>query len=267
MDADPIDLSTILYYDEAPKVPFASWRAALKELAPGAELAEFIGPDEDGNGILKFDGMSIAIMTLPVVRPIENLVNDPSPHFQWKTAKEDLADYKAHSRVFIMDKPDPKDRPALLRAARKLTLLTAALCEITSAKGVLWSAANQLVKAGRFVLFSRELATKGETPAQLWVRLLTVNTGVEIKMGTLGLAPYAGRELELPSVSEEHFGEIALNVMQLAQSMIEGNNLDLKAGEIIRSYDNSMEFNVVRIGDGYFDVGPATILKVAWIAT
>ena len=267
MDADPIDLSTIVYYQEAPKVPFASLKAALQRLAPDANLVEYLGPNGDGNGVFKFDGTSIAIMTYPVTRPIEYLVNDPSPHFQWKTAEEDLADYKAHSRVFIVDGPDPKDRAQLLSAARKLTLLTAALCEITSAKGVLWSAASQLIGADRFVPFARALATKGETPAQLWVRLLTANTSEGIKMGTLGLAPYAGRELELPSVSEENFREIAWNVIHLAQSMIEGNNLDLKSGEIIRPYDNSMEFNVVCIGDGFFDVGPATILKVAWTAT
>ena len=256
-----LDLTTIIPCRSPSAVKAADLQAELRKLKPDAEITNVLDSAGSvhgtgaGQGLLfKMDGLSMAAVSMNVPLPIDALVYGPSPSFFWMTAAKDLAANTCHMRVFITEPIASRD--ALLRAARAQTLVTAAVCKIIPAMGVLWCAANNLLPLDRFLNAAGAFAQDGQAPAEIWVRLMASNTKDGMVVATHGLASYAGREVEFAPTHKFDFGTLGARVMQIAQYLIESGKA-LKGGEVIAPE----QFRIELREKGSFDSRPVYVLK------
>ena len=246
-----LDLTTIIPLRSASNVTPAELQAEFRKFKSDVEVTDVLDTPQKISGgqglLLTVDGLSMAIVSMNVPLPIETLVYGPSPSFFWMNAQKDLADHTCHTRVLVTESIGSRD--ALLHAARTQTLVTAAVCKIISAMGVLWCASDNLLPVDRFLNAATAFFQDGHAPAEIWVRLMAANTGDGILVATHGLADYAGREIEFVPTQKFDFGTLGARAMQISQYLIESGN-SLRDGEVIAPEQFKIELREKASFDG-----------------
>lgn len=256
-----IDLTTIIPLSSASTLSLDRLQDELRKLEPDVDVADVIDTDTSpqqisgGHGVLlKVNGLRMAVISINVALPVEVFVYGPSPTFLWMSAQKDLAAHTCHTRVLVMEEVDSRD--ALLRAARAQTLVTAAVCNIVPAMGVLWCASDNLLPLDRFLSAAVVYAQEGQAPAEIWVRLMAANTENGLLVATHGLASYVGREVEFTPTRKFDFGTLGMRIMQISQYLIE-SGVTLREGEVIAPE----QFEISLCDKASFDGRPVYVLR------
>jgi hypothetical protein len=212
---------------------------AYVEKLPIAHVAE---PPQAGLPLrLMIGPCAIEVYAMPQPIPSEALTIAFATNRDWPEARAAFARSYGHLGVVALRRKDGNDDPFL--NAICVTLVSATLCDMAPAIGVLWPTGNRLSEAGRFRSVAARMVA-GEPAIDLWVQtLVTDGPAPGGKRGlcamTTGLRPFVGREIELLPVarSEEALGKIAGSLLAFiarrGAGFEDGDSVDMGNGEAV----------------------------------
>ena len=177
--------------------------ARFAKLFPTFPLAIPRPLDESPASSLIFKVNDVPMVLLWIDRPTPRGMFDDALATQmldrmWPDAQARLAQQRAHIvlATFATNRPHQE---AVLHATL-LTLVAAALADLTAAIAVYWHDGVTITERSRFIDCAKRLAETGGWPSDIWVRLrwFGPKTDGEQLVGivTSGLLPFVGRELE-----------------------------------------------------------------------
>lgn len=229
-----LDLTTLIPCHGVQLPDTEALRRQLQRTDPGARVEEVIvatGQTTPGAAgrILSINGLTFAILAIPAPLPLNELLYGPVPTLFWPTAEQDLRRQTGHVRAAVIPDEASTASMSAQMQARLLVQVTAALCGLIDAIGVLWCAADHAMSAGRFV----QIATTPEMLATIWVRLLVAQTEQGVIVATHGVTGLGGGpELEFGPTKALDLATLATRAIQFAQFVLNGQ-IKLKPGETI----------------------------------
>jgi hypothetical protein len=184
---------------------------------------------------------AIEVYAMPQPIPSEALSIALATNRDWPEARAALARSYGHLGVVPLRRKDGRDDMFL--NAICMTLVCAALCEMTPAIGVLWPTGNRLSEAGRFRAVAGRMAA-GEPAIDLWVYTLftdgpVLNGQRSLCAMTTGLRPFVGRELELLPVARGQeavskiVGSLLAFMARRGAGFEDGDSVDMGNGEAV----------------------------------
>jgi hypothetical protein len=173
---------------------------AIPQFAGPLGAANMIEPDNAGANsfIVSLGGVSVAVVMMGFPIPDETLAR--ALHFElvWREATTVLKQATGHVLLAVVEPPtDPRQ---LLKQARALTAVTAAVLSVTSGLGVFWSPADYLIPPDRFAQEAEEQRAS-DFACSLWFsfRLLpgtSDGNDNSFVCQSTGLEIFLGREVE-----------------------------------------------------------------------
>jgi len=196
---------------------------------PGTPLRLIIGP------------CAVEVYAMPQPIPADALAIALATNRDWPQARAAFAQCYAHLGIIALRRKDGKDDPFL--NAICVTLVSATLCDMTPAVGVLWPSGNRVTEAGRFSTVAARMVG-GEPAIDLWVQTLFTDGPVlggqrSLCAMTTGLRPFVGREIELLPVARglEPLGRIVSSLLAFVArrgaGFEDGDSVDLGTGEAV----------------------------------
>ncbi len=211
--------NTLIFLRDLPSLRASDLVSALQGVDPLLGSKHDIDVEDTALPMLfSMDGVQIAIMSFPMPAPGFADHKPDEPNAFWPSVEADLKRHRAH--LFVSTSGAPADRASAIRISSILTVVSAALLACASGIGVYWAAADALVRADHFGETARKLGSANVLPTTAWVKLGIARSALGTRVYTKGLAPFAGRELELSGsglplgAALAHLGSIADYLLQ-----------------------------------------------------
>lgn len=234
----------MLLVERLPQVHASVIVAAVKRMFPefGGEVVE--GSRRDGRDVgfehnarvapvlIGIDSELVAVIPVTHRLPHGTLDAATTRSEFWPEAQTKLADHHAHVIVGAID-TEP-GRSSALKSALAVTMVTAAIADMSAAVGVYWVPAEIVVPGPRFVAEARSMAPH-RLPIECWVHFGRVpieakgREAVQNVWMTTGLYPLIGRELE--------FRPSGLHPNQILVQLISIGHYLLTKGPVLRDDD------------------------------
>lgn len=183
------------------------------------------------------DGVAVVAQIHQPIPP-DTLEFAIAQNFFWPGAEDAFQGARAH---MIVSSLAPTNDPRYMRAnAERVTCATAALCELTPAKGVYWATAQNVIEPASFCEQAREAGESG-TPFDLWVAVhffpaRDFETTQQIIARTTGLLPFIGREIECGPYAKEP-SELGPIVRAVGYYVLD-RRVEFQGGEFIGTEEN-----------------------------
>jgi Domain of unknown function (DUF4261) len=178
--------------------------------------------DKGVNLIVTAHDISFAIILMSFPIPIDTLRTAVGGELVWKEAGDAFLSSKAH--ILLSPLSANADVSTLVKQARVLSILTAAISDAYSALGVFWSPADYVIEP-QFYLRQIPDLIRSDAPFPLWFNVRFYkgkHYGIDRKIvcQTRGLAIFMGREVEC-GPSHLKPGDLASTVLGVARYMVE----------------------------------------------
>lgn len=233
-----LDLATLVPCHDLHLPDTEALRRQLQRTEPSVRVEEVIvatgqiAPGAAGR-ILKINDVTVAILGIPAPLPLNEVLYGPVPTLFWQTAEQDLRRQTGHVRVMVVPDDEVAAGLPVQTSARLLVRVTAALCGLIDAIGVLWCPADHAMSASRFVQIATTPESEGQMLATVWVRLVVAQTEQGLIVGTHGLAGLSGGpKLEFGPTKALDLTTLATRAMQFAHFVLNGQ-ITLQPGETI----------------------------------
>lgn len=221
----------------------------LAALFPGADLA--VDPSPPGSAgakgarsVLNIAGVPVVLMSIDQPIPAQTFDSAIAANKLWPDAATQLSRQRAH--VIVSTLSSAASHAKAIKLARLVTFVAAAAADLSNAIGVYWTTGETVTPSDRFVVWAKTLAADGTWPLDAWLQLRWFE-GERTSAGlrtlgaiTLGIQPFADRELELspasltPAVIAQRVLGVAYLLLSKGPVLKDGDTVGIDARERIR---------------------------------
>ncbi|MEA1938009.1 MAG: DUF4261 domain-containing protein [Pseudomonadota bacterium] len=175
----------------------AAARAICPELATELSPVNLPGAIADAPLLFKLGEGLGPVLSIDSPAPIPELTEIAKMSWWWPEAGAAIEGHKAHLVITRMSAGEDDSSDSRFDEAAYVTLLTAALVKVTSARAVFWGPGMKIADPAVFAEMTAIL-DKDMPPVLLWIDFrLFEGEGETIGMITRGLEAFTGREMEI----------------------------------------------------------------------
>ena len=261
---EPTFSATVLYRRHT-EVRLTELLAALRSIAPEAVMGDWEGPfttppmDDQGVEMLSIDGIRLSVLNIGAAPPPGFFDSGLLPNALLPDAAARLGDHRAHA--IIMPLTRPTDRAAAIATARKATLVTWAVAQVTQAEAFKWEDSNNLVPATTLLAAASTLLSAGGTAVPVWVRILGGRAHGQQKLmaGSYGLWAFGLPEIEYAPI-DLPMDPLVTHAYAVCDYLLKSDK-PAKNGDTIGADNGSRPFGIETLQPGFFTRGPALRLS------